>query len=163
MDKFDFHEMPQAFFCDNNNANNLRKQLIKNQVRISECKQGNLENIFFSNDNMDLINKQLIMAVYNKSNKQFKINYQSSDKLLIVMRYVFIEYARHLPYDIMKQVKDLNCRVVSEILPNIITNITQNINYLKEINQPRQLLELPKNVNKVKNLKSITSVLFNDK
>lgn len=160
MTSSELHNMPQAYFCDNEISKNLRNQLIKNQVRISECAQGNLENIFFSNENMDLINKQLVLAVYNNSNKLFKIAYQSNDNLLIVMRYVFIEYARHLPYDILKQIKELNCRVVNEILPTIITNITQKINYLKEINTPKQLIPLPQNVNSKKNLKSVTSVLF---
>ena len=161
MTKFDFHEMPQAFFCDNNDANMLRSQLIKNQVRISECEQGNLETIFFSEENIDLINKQLILSVYYNSNKQFKIQNQSTDNLIIIMRYIFIEYARHLPYDILKQIKELNNRVVDEIVPTIITNINQKIDYLKEINNPRQLLELPQNVHKTKNLKSISSILFN--
>ena len=31
---FDYHEMPTAFLCDNENSNELRKQLIKNQVKI---------------------------------------------------------------------------------------------------------------------------------
>jgi hypothetical protein len=43
------------------------------------------------------------------------------------MRYVFIEYSRNLPYDISGQIKDLNCRVVSEILPNVISNADQKI------------------------------------
>jgi len=162
MEKFDFHEMPIAYFSDNKKSNILRTQLIKNQVMISECHQGNLETIFFSDENIDLINKQLILAVYNNSNKQILIQKQSNDSLIIIMRYIFIEYARHMPYDIMNQIKELNCKVINEILPNIITNVTQKIEYLNKINCPRQLLSLPINVNKTKNLKSVASILFNN-
>lgn len=49
------------------------------------------------------------------------------------MRYVFIEYSRNLPYDIDKQIKDLNYRVISEILPIVISNVDQQIGYLKDI------------------------------
>ena len=58
--KFDFQDMPVAFFNDNVQANALRTQVIKNQVRISECEQSDLPTTFFSEENMDLINKQLI-------------------------------------------------------------------------------------------------------
>ena len=148
--KFDFKEMPVAFFADNAKANDLRNQLIKNQVRISECEQGMLEDVFFSDDNIDLINKQLIMSVYNKTNGKIKIAPQSSQSLIIVMRYVFLEYARHLPYDIAGQIRELNCQVVGEVLPKIITEATQRIDYLNEINGPRKLPPLPINASKGK-------------
>jgi hypothetical protein len=150
---FDFHEMPNAFLCDNQNSNELRSQLIKNQVRIPEDDQTDLETVFFSDENIKLINKQLILTVYSISNKEFKIMEQSKDNLIIVMRYVFIEYARHLPNNITKQIMTLNGKVINEILPMIITNINQKLNYLKEINTPRNLLPLPENVTKSKTLK----------
>ncbi len=40
--KFDFHDLPIAYFNDNNQANKLRREIIKNQVRINECEQGDL-------------------------------------------------------------------------------------------------------------------------
>lgn len=161
--KFDFSDMPIAYFNDNVQANELRKQVIKNQVRISECEQRDLSNTFFSDENFELINKQLILSVYKKTNGQFKIGNQSKQSLEIVMRYVFLEHARHLPYDIAGQIRELNCRVVGEILPGIITQVTQRVEYIKTINEPRQLLELPKNVNggTRKNLPSVTTTFFN--
>ena len=42
------------------------------------------------------INKQLILAVWKQSNKQYKIEFQDKNKLIIIMRYVFIEYAKNL-------------------------------------------------------------------
>lgn len=155
---FNIEELPNAYFCDNNKSNALRNQLIKNQVRINECEQGDLETFFFSDENIDLINKQLILSVFNKSEGKYKIADQSKNDLIIVMRYVFLEYARHLPYNVSEQIRELNCRVVGEILPNIITNVTQRIDYLDEINNPRKLVPLPVNVNKGnRNLQSITS------
>ena len=69
--KFDFHDMPIAYFNDNVQANELRNQVIKNQVRINECEQGDLPNTFFSDDNIELINKQIILSVFNKTNGQY--------------------------------------------------------------------------------------------
>ena len=144
---FNFEEMPVAYFSDNVRGKLLRKQLIKNELKISECNIGDLENTFFSKDNIDLINKQLILSVYNKTNKQFLICSQKETDLLIVMRYVFIEYSRNLPYDIINQIKDLNCKVVSEILPVVISNFDQKIGYLKDISTQPIGPPLPINTN----------------
>jgi len=141
--KFNMHEMPTAFFWDNSTSNELRNELIKNQVRISECDQGDLETYFFSNENIDLINKQLILSVFKKTNGEFKISTQKNEDLIIVMRYTFIEYAKHLPYDIKNQIKELNTIVVGQILPNVITQITQRKEYLRVISEPREILPLP--------------------
>ena len=158
--RFDLHDLPSAYFCDNIKANSLRTELIKNQVRISECEQGDLENVFFSDENISLINKQLILSVYRKSKGQIVISEQSKQSLIIVMRYVYLEHARHLPYDISGQIRELNCRVVGEILPLVITNATQRIDYLKEIESPFSLIPLPENVHKgKKNINSITSLM----
>jgi hypothetical protein len=141
--KFTMDEMPTAFFWDNTTSKELRNELIKNQVRISECEQGDLETFFFSEENIDLINKQLILSVFKKTNGEFKISPQKYEDLIIVMRYTFIEYARHLPYDIKNQIRELNSIVVSQILPNIITQITQRKEYLRVISAPREILPHP--------------------
>ena len=157
--RFDFNEFPTAYMCDNIKSNQMRNELIKNQVRISECEQGALENTFFSDENINLINKQLIYAVLKKTDGQVRIPEQSREKLIIVMRYVFLEYSRHLPYNIKDQVKELNCILIGEILPNIITNVNQEINYLKELDRPFGLVPLPVNVHKNnKNLPSLTNM-----
>ena len=160
--KFNITQLPIAYFNDNVNSNELRNQLIKNQVRISECGQGKLEDIFFSNENIETINKHLILSVFKKSQGKFKISKQSNESLIIVMRYIFIEYAKHLPYNIDKQISELNCRVVGDILPIIFTNVRQRIDYLRDIDCPRPQIPLPINTkNENKELPSITKVIFN--
>ena len=160
---FDYHQLPKAYLCDNNKSNAMRSEFIKNQNKIIECNITELPNIFYSDENITLINKKLIVAVYKNTNGEIKIKPQSSEQLLIVMRYVFIEYARHLPYDIKGQINELNCRVVSEILPNVITNAQQHIGYLKDIEKIREPLPLPistkYNTTNSKTLPSITKVL----
>jgi uncharacterized protein YukJ len=156
--RFSLIDIPTAFFCDNPKANATRNEMIKNQVRVSECEQGDLEEVFFSDENISLINKQLIMLVYKKTNGQIKITEQSKASLIIVMRYIYLEYSRHLPYDVPGQIRELNCRVVEEIFPKIITEATQRIAYLDEINNPRKLIPLPINVHKGhRNIQSVST------
>lgn len=154
---FSMEELPIAYFSDNKSSDDLRKQLIKNQVKISECYQTGLEEYFFSDANIDNINKQLILKVYNQSKGLIKISKQSKESLIIVMRYVFLEYAKHLPHNIKEQIIELNCIVVGEIIPNVMTNVNQKIDYLTEINNPRKLLPLPQSTKKMNTLPSITN------
>jgi hypothetical protein len=156
--RFTLIDVPSAFFCDNPKANASRNELIKNQIRINECEQGDLENTFFSDENISLINKKIILTIYKKTNKQIRIKEQTKESLIVVMRYIFLEYAKHLPYDIAGQIRELDCYVVGEIVPKILTEATQRINYLNEINNPRKLIPLPVNVNKGhRNVQSVTT------
>lgn len=159
--KFNIIELPNAYFNDNVEANKFRNQIIRNQVRISECHQNILETTFFSNENFDLINKQLILSIYKNSNKKFKIQEQKKESLLIVMRYIFIEYAKHLPTDYINQIRELNCKVVSTVVPLIMTELTQRVEYLDNIDKPRQLLPLPIS-ERSKSILSSTSNIFQE-
>ena len=122
---FDYQELPIAYLSNNPNADELRKELIKNQTGI--CNVSNLENKFFSNENIDIINKKLIIAVFKLTNNKYKISKQSPETLIIVMRYIFLYNAKFLPYNIDEQINELNCLLLKEILPNIITSITQKV------------------------------------
>jgi hypothetical protein len=156
MDKkiFNYEEMPIAYLSVNPNSDKLRKQLINNLVNINSSSIDNLETIFFSKNNINLINKKLIISIYKITNKEFKIVEQSDETLLIVMRYVYINNASHLPCNIEQQIEELNTIVLNEIIPNIITSITQKVNYLKYINERPPLLKLPESTYNSKLLQS---------
>jgi hypothetical protein len=135
---------PVGFFQDYNpNTKAIRSQLVKNIIKVNQNEESKLEEIFFSDENINLINKQIVLSVWKKTNNKYKINFQSKDKLIIVMRYVFIENAKNLPYNIKGQIYELNCNTVGEILPNIITNFEQQLGYLRDIEKRGDLPPLP--------------------
>jgi hypothetical protein len=137
--------LPLGFFQDYNpNIKEMRKQLVKNIIKTNQNEESNLEKLFFSDENIDLINKQLILTIWKKTNKKYLIGYQDKNQILIVMRYVFLENARHLPYNLKGQIKELNCNVVGEIYPLIITNFEQKLGYLRDIEKLGKLPDLPK-------------------
>lgn len=146
---FDIKQLPIVYFSENKNSEELRDQFIKNTIKQAECEITDLAKNFFSDANIDLINKQLVLRVYNKSNKKYKIPFQSKDDLMIVMRYVWIQYSRNLDFKIKEQITELNCHVVSEILPQVLSNIEQYYGYLKDYEQREnsnfQVNELPVN------------------
>ena len=63
-----------------------------------------------------------------------------------MMKYVFNEYAQHLPFKIKEQIRELNGKVIGIIVPSIMINLESYILYLEDsTTQPKQL-ELPINV-----------------
>jgi hypothetical protein len=159
MKKFSIEQLPQAYFSDNINANENRKQLVKNIIKEPECNVQLISELFFSNDNIDLINKQLVLAVWKKSNKTYKIPFQKKEDLLTVMRYVYIQEAKNLPFKIKEQIKQLNCSVVNEIIPYIFTAVEQYEGYLRDISNPLSPPDLPINTRELdRTLPSISNI-----
>lgn len=158
----DFKTMPVGFFQDYNpNIKEVRSQLVKNIIKTNLNEESKLEKLYFSDENIELINKQIILSVWKKTNKQYKITFQNKDKLIIVMRYVFIENAKHLPYNIKGQIYDLNCLTVGEILPSVITNFEQKLGYLRDIEKRGDLPPLPISSTALRTLPTANSSFFN--
>jgi len=136
--------IPVGFFQDYNpNIQEIRSQLIKNIIKINPNEESKLETLFFSDENINIINKQLVLSVWKKSNKQYKISFQDKEKLIIVMQYIFINNAKHLPYNIKNQLYELNCLTINDILSTIISNFEQKLGYLKDIEKRGELPPLP--------------------
>jgi len=119
--------------------------------------------LFFSDDNIARMQKLIRKTVYNLSKGKFKLSVnQDSKDLLVAMRAVYMgdDGALNLPTQVVRQVKILNKQVLDYIIPDIMTNIKQEFAYLKEINQPRQIMPQPLNVNKSQRgtLPSITTL-----
>ena len=75
------------------------------------------------------------------------------------MKYIYEEYAKHLPFKIEYQIEELNCLVVGDIYKKVLSNAMQKVKYLVEINTPRKILPPPINVNNLdKTLPSISEI-----
>ena len=117
--------------------------------------------IFFSKDNIKRIQNMIKIEVFNRTKGKFILDDdQEDDDVVIVMMYIYQEEARHLPEHIIHQVKRLNQKVINYCIPDILTNIKQDYNYQKEINEPLKVLDRPINDNNKgrKLLPSITSI-----
>ena len=67
-----------------------------------------LSNAFFSGRNMQIIQNGIRSGVYEKSNRHYVIGEQSLDELQIIMRGLFLQYAKNQPTDIPGQIHALN-------------------------------------------------------
>lgn len=111
--------------------------------------ESELSKLFFSDENIKRVQRMIKKEIYTRTNGEFKLEAdQDVQDLFILMRAIFLENARFLPNEIVRQVKRLNQKVVSESVPGIITNIRQEYGYLREINKPLSPIARPQNVNR---------------
>ncbi len=97
--------------------------------------QNPLSNAFFSVQNMTRLQQMIKRAVYERSGEnRWEIDDQSIDELKIIMRGMYLQYARNsMKESIDSQVAELNSIVLEWCVPRIMTEIKAHLNYLNDI------------------------------
>jgi len=129
---------PYELYKNSNSQQNTSVDIISNIVVPNA-----LSRTFFSNDNMERIQLQIVNEVYKKSQKQ--ISKQSYQELQIIMKSIYLQYSRNLPNNIEEQVLTLNKYVVDYSVPTIISNVLEYNKYLQDITSPIPVM--PRSVN----------------
>jgi len=122
-----------------------------------------LGELFFSRDNINRIQQKIKYEVFTRTNGKYKLEVdQNESDLLIVMRDAYISDSLNSPYKIVHQVKVLNHRVIEKILPDMISMIKQDDEYIKQLDRPIDPIPLPVNVSRAGRLSlpSVTTVFF---
>ena len=104
--------------------------------------------LYFSRNNIDEIQKVIRYTIWVESDKQYSIGDQDETELVVIMRGVYLEYSR-MPSDISQYTKEilrLNTLVLNTIIPKLLSNITQYIDYLRDSQGPLRISERPENV-----------------
>ena len=144
----------QLMEVNNNKDDDAKKTILYGtQVRTP------LSDTFFSNSNMNRLQEQLIYRVYVSSGGKYKIGKQSNTELQVIMRAMYLQYAKNLPYDIGKQINELNRHVVEFCLPKVISEIKQYLFYINDIQRLPAQIPHPINVSSAgtRTLKSVTT------
>ena len=68
--------------------------------------------LFFSKENIGLLQNAIKRGVYELSKQQYIIGDQNCDELKIIMRSIYFQESRNLPSDITNQIKGLNQKVI---------------------------------------------------
>jgi hypothetical protein len=119
---------------------------MKNDVLRGNWEQTPLSIAFFSEKNVRIIQDNIKSVIYSRSSNKWKIDDQSVDELQIIMRAMFLQYARNQPTNIDDQVNELNSIVVEWAVPKIMSEIEQHFYYLRDISQMPQQIMHPVNV-----------------
>jgi len=150
---------------DNNNSNERNNWATENSIQKSLLKSvytpTPLGEVFFSPDNIKRLQNKIKKSVFIETKGKYKLQVdQNETDLLVVMRAVYIQDSYNSPYRIIHQVKELNEKVINRILPDMISNIKQNEEYLNIIDKPIDPIPLPVNVSRAGRLSlpSVTTI-----
>lgn len=115
-----------------------QKQQIDNSAFYAEAVQGNftpneLSNLFFSCNNIDVLQDGLRYKIYKESGNKYIIGRQSDQDLKIIMRSIYLQYGKNLNKNIVEQVKELNAKVLEWAVPEVLSNVKQYDKYRYEV------------------------------
>ena len=107
-----------------------------------------LSRIFFSQENVDALQKTIRYVVYK--NKQKVISNQSHNELYTVMRSIYLQNAnsRTSTNKFIETLQLLNKMVIEYCVTRVIEELEQYQEYINKINNLPQLMEHPKYENK---------------
>ena len=91
-----------------------------------------LSTIFFSKENIQMIQNGIWAGVYQKSNGQYIIGQQDCDSLKIIMRSVFLQHAANKPFDISGQIRELNKIVLNYCIQQVYSEAQGYMKYLDD-------------------------------
>ena len=102
-----------------------------------------VSNAFFSVQNMNMLQMEIVHQVKQKSGGAWTIDPQDIDELKIIMRAMFYQYGKNLPSDIKGQVDELNSMVLVWAVPRIMSEIQHHIYYINDIDKLPVPMERP--------------------
>lgn len=103
-----------------------------------------LNSLYFSDFNLNLLQKA-IRQQFKVTTGGISIDYQDPSDLLAIMRAVYVDNS-YDPYgNVCKQVKEMNGVVIKTALTQINTGVSQYLGYIKDIENPVQLISAPVN------------------
>lgn len=121
------------------NTTNLANTVLRGIVEDNE-----ISRLFFSQENINRIQKKIKVVVYERSQGKFKLEEdQDESDLVVVMRAVYLDNCKNLSNQTVRQVKILNDSTVNYLLPDLLTNIKQYYGYIRDISQPLTPLMRP--------------------
>jgi len=91
-----------------------------------------LSEVFFSRENIQILQNGIRAGVFQRSNGQYTIGQQDCDSLKIVMRSVFLQNASNKPFNIKGQVEQLNNIVLNYCIQQVYSEAQGYMKYLDD-------------------------------
>jgi len=91
-----------------------------------------LARVFFSAENVQILQNGLRAGVYRLSQGKYVIPPQNQDALKIIMRSTFLQYAKNAPDHIPDQVETLNNLVWDYAIPFVYNEAVSYVRYLED-------------------------------
>ena len=117
-------------FQDNGRQGNFNREAV-----IGVHTNNPLADVFFSQQNIDVLQDAIRYLVYKKSCGKYTISRQSDAELKLIMRAIYLQDGQHKQYDILGEVKQLNTQVLNYAVPRIVQEINMYMHYKKDIDR----------------------------
>lgn len=105
--------------------------------------ESTLSHLFFSQKNINNLQNLIRKRVYDASQQKYVIDNQNQDELLLIMRYIYLQYAINQNIDFKNQIMCLNENVVENVLPNILSAVELYQKYMQDASQPYYTMDRP--------------------
>jgi hypothetical protein len=92
-----------------------------------------LSNLFFSKENIKIIQNGIRAGVYKKSNGNYTIGEQDCDSLKIIMRSVFLQNSSNQPQNVTQQVEELNKMVLDYCIQQVYSEAQGYVKYISDV------------------------------
>ena len=99
--------------------------------------------VFFSKENIKILQNGIRVGVYNKSNQQYLIDNQNEDELKIIMRSIFLQNSKNLATNIPQQIAELNKMVLDYAVRQVYGETEGYMKYKRDASTLVMPLALP--------------------
>ena len=104
--------------------------------------ESELSNLYFSKENIQIVQNGIRAGIYEKTNKEHIIPPQNIDNIKIIMRNIYIQYAEN-QNNITSEIERLNQLVLGYIIPQVHGSLVSYLKYIKDQSTLVIPLELP--------------------
>jgi hypothetical protein len=136
-------EDPNAMFRMHERVNIRNKPSEYSEALNGTMEWNVLAQVYFSAENMQIVQNGLRASVYKLSGGKINIPNQNVDNLKIIMRGIYMEYAEHYPKNIKGQVERLNKLVLDSVVPNLYSEAVGYQQYLIDQSTLPMPLDIP--------------------
>jgi hypothetical protein len=107
-----------------------------------------LAQVFFSAQNMQIIQNGIRAGVYKMSEGNINVPPQNADTLKIIMRSTYLQHAEHSPNNIKKQVEQLNTIVLDYAVPSVYNEAVGYMKYTQDQSTLAVPMDRPFNIDR---------------
>jgi len=123
---------PDARFQIFEKTVNKQKTTSYHDATLGIWETSSLSQVFFSAANIQIIQNGLRAGVYELSKQKYVIPTQNEDTLKLIMRAIFLQYAKFLPTGVTEQVERLNKEVLNFAVPSVYGESQGYLKYLQD-------------------------------
>ena len=128
-----------------------------NKILNFDCNYENninaMKEAFFSIENVDYLQKNIIINIYKQTDTRIKPQKYATFNQL--MNSVWLKYCKLLPYDFTKQIEDLNQRTLSLAIEELSKEVSFQLNYIRDSDVNQKLfIPIPTNTSTRRTLTS---------